>query len=207
MLTTAELRWFARGTLPEDIAHWFQQDCLGEQQSSPEEREDVYLYLPCCDYLNIKLRQERLEIKWRKAELGVLCFGDRVEGKAEKWVKWTCEDPTNEMFNPAAVVEKGLWVSVKKVRSQRQYQVLPRESIKAVPVNESIDQGCTVELTQLGINGNAWWSFAFEAFGEDEKLMDTLQAVASWVFKTYRGSKLQAQDSYSYPSWLSSLMY
>ena len=202
MLLTAELRWFVRGTLPEEVEQWFQQDCLGGQRSPAEEREDVYLYTPGCDYLGIKLRQGRLEIKWRKAELGVVRFGDRV-GKAEKWVKWTCEDPTNEMFKPAVVVEQGSWVSVLKVRSQRQYQVLPGESITPVPVTESISQGCTVELTQLNINGNAWWSLAFEASGEDDCLMDSLQATASWVFKTYHEPQLQAEDSYAYPSWLS----
>jgi len=58
-----------------------------------------------------------------------------------------------------------------------------------------------VELT-TGDNGNAWWSLAFEAFGEDDCLMEHLQAVASCVFKSYRGSNLQAKDSYAYPSWL-----
>lgn len=201
MLTTAELRWFNRGTLPAEIEQWFGQDCLGGERSRLEKREDVYLYTPECEYLGIKLRQGKLEIKWRKAELGVVGFGDRVEGRAETWVKWTCEDPTAQMFKPAAVVGKS-WVSVKKVRSQRQYQVLPGESITAVPVTESIAQGCTVELTQLDINGNAWWSLAFEAFGEDDCLMEHLQAVASWVFKTYREPQLQAEDSYAYPSWL-----
>lgn len=211
MLLTAELRWFYRGALPEEVLHWFQQDCLGEQLEPPEEREDLYLYSPGCEYLGIKLRQGRLEIKWRKAELGVVRFGDRVEGKVEKWGKWLCEDPTGESFQPTNVV--GTWVSVKKVRflrkaslTQRQYQVLAGESITAVPVSESIDQGCTVELTQLSINGNAWWSLAFEAEGEDDCLMDNLQAVANWVFKSYRGSKLQGEDSYAYPTWISILV-
>lgn len=203
MQLTAELRWFYRGTLPEEVLQWFQQDQLGDHLAPSEEREDLYLYSPGCDYLGIKLRQGRLEIKWRKAELGVLYFGDRVEGKAEKWGKWLCEDPTTESFQPTAVVGQKAWVGVKKVRSQRQYQVLPVESLTAVPVNESIEQGCSVELTQLDINGNTWWSLAFEAFGEDDCLMDNLQAVASRVFKSDRGPKLQAEDSYAYPNWLS----
>jgi len=90
-------------------------------------------------------------------------------------------------------------VSVAK-GAQRQYQIFPGKSITAVPVTESI--GCNVELTQLETNGNAWWSLAFEAFGEDDCLMEHLQAVASCVFKSYRGSNLQAKDSYAYPSWL-----
>lgn len=212
MLTSAELRWFERGTLPAAIAQWFQQDELGDHLTPPEERVDVYLYLPECEYMGIKLRQGRLEIKWRKAELGNMGFGDTVEGKAEKWGKWLCEDSTQESFQPQDVGGEKLWVSVKKVRclrrfawrpSQRRYQVLVDEPIKAVPVTASIDQGCNVELTQLGINGNNWWSLAFEAFGEDDCLIDNLQAVAGKVFKTYGGLKLQFQDSYAYPSWLS----
>ena len=199
VLTTAELRWFNHGILPKEISDWF--NCLGDDLAPPEEREDLYLSYIGCDYLGIKLRQGRLEVKWRQAELGRVRFG-QLEGKAEKWGKWLCEDPTAESFQLTSVVGK-TWMSVKKVRAQRQYQVVPGKSIIAVPVTKSIDQGCNVELTHLGINGNAWWSLAFEAFGEDDCLINTLQAVANWVFKNYRGPELQVEDSYAYPKWLS----
>lgn len=185
MLITIELRWFYPGTIPTQIEHWFNQESLGGQIESPETREDWYLYLPTCDYLGIKLRQGKLEIKWRQAEFKVLRFGDFVEGKAEKWAKWTCEDPTSKCFIPAEVAGKESWLSVKKKRSQRVYA------------------DCAVELTQLDINGKDWWSLAFEATGEDDKLMDNLQTVASQVFQSYPGSKLQGKDSFAYPSWLS----
>ncbi|MEW5858858.1 MAG: hypothetical protein AB1861_15960 [Cyanobacteriota bacterium] len=186
MLITVELRWFYRGTIPTEIERWFNQESLGGQLESPEDREDWYLYLPNCDYLGIKLRQGKLEIKWRQAELKVLHFGDLVEGKVEKWAKWTCEDPTSKCFIPAEVAGKESWLSVKKKRSQRVYQ------------------DCAVELTQLDINGKDWWSLAFEATGEDDKLMDNLETVASQVFQSYRGSGLRSQDSYAYPQWLCS---
>ncbi len=186
MLITMELRWFYRGTIPTEIERWFNQDSLGGQMESPENREDWYLYLPNCDCLGIKLRQGKLEIKWRQAELKALRFGDLVEGKAEKWAKWICEDPTSKCFIPAEVAGKESWLSVKKKRSQRVYQ------------------DCAVELTQLDINGKDSWSLAFEATGEDDKLMDNLQAVASQVFQSYRGSELRSQDSYAYPQWLCS---
>jgi hypothetical protein len=90
------------------------QHQLGDLAPS-EEREDVYLYTPGCEYMGVKLRQGRLEIKWRKAELGNLRFGNQVEGKVEKWGKWLCEDPTQQSFQPQDVVGKS-WVSVKKAR-------------------------------------------------------------------------------------------
>lgn len=212
MLTTTELRWFKSGTLPKEITQWFQHQ-LGEL-APPEEREDVYLYTPGCEYMGIKLRQGRLEIKWRKAELGNLRFRDQVEGKVEKWGKWLCEDPTQQSFQPQDAVGKS-WVSVKKKRclrrfalrpSQRKYQVISGESIVAVSANQSIDQGCNVELTELSVNGNDWWSLAFEAFGEDDYLINNLQTVASKVFQNYLAIKLTTNDSYAYPCWLSLVM-
>lgn len=200
MLTSAELRWFKRGALPQEIAQWFQQAGV----APPEEREDVYLYVPENDYMGLKLRQGRLEIKWRKAQLGILRFGDAVEGKAEKWGKWLCEDPSQESFQLQDIT--GTWVRVKKKRFQRRYQVFGA-LIKAVGVNESIDQGCNVELTQLRINNNDWWSIAFEAFGKDERLMDSLKSVASEVFQADHGLELLAKDSYAYPSWLCAVAY
>lgn len=184
MLTSLELRWFLAGKLPQEILSWFEQDDLGGQLQLSETREDLYLYSPDMEYMGIKLRQGRLEIKWRQAELGVEQFAERVEGKLEKWGKWLCEDPTGESFQPINVVDKGSWISVKKERSQRLCDL------------------CAVELTRLHIQEDDWWSFAFETVGADSIIMDELQTIASSVFKTYSGLELQAEDSYAYPRWL-----
>lgn len=184
MLTTIEMRWFYPGTIPTEVKGWFQQDCPGEQLGSVEAREDVYLYLPECDYLGIKLRQGKLEIKWRKAKLGILHIGEGWKGQAEKWAKWACEDPMQETFVPADVVNKGPWVNVKKVRSQRSYQ------------------SCHVEITQLNLKGDVWWSLGLEALTEHVTPIDNFQVVASQVLKAYPNLQLQASDSYAYPSWL-----
>jgi len=185
MQTSLEIRWFCAGKLPQAISSWFQQDELGGQLQPLEEREDVYLYSPGCEYLGIKLRQGRLEVKWRQAELGIVRLGEQVEGKLEKWGKWLCEDPTAESFKLEAVVGQKSWVSVMKVRSQRLYD------------------SCSVELTQLSIKGNDWWSLGFETVGAEANQMEKLQTIASLVFKTYEGAELLAQDSYAYPKWLS----
>lgn len=196
MLTTIELRWFYPGMIPADIEKWFPQNCL------PEKREDWYLYAPGCDYLGIKLRQERLEIKWRKAELGVLRFGELVEGNAEKWGKWMCSDSTGESFQPAMVLGNSVWVNVQKVRRLQHYQILPNASVQAVSDNGSVDNGCSVEITQLLIQQQTGWSVALEAFGESTHLLKNLELTASCVFNNYRELKLVAANSYAYPHWL-----
>jgi hypothetical protein len=203
MLTTYELRWFYPGTIPQEVELWFEQNCLIEPLQPPEEREDLYLYSPTSEFLGIKLRQGRLEVKWRKAELGVVRFGEFVEGKTEKWGKWLCCSPTEETFQPNLVLDNPSWVSVQKIRYSQLYQVFPEFPPQpVVSKNEGIDNGCTVELTHLIVQENACWSLAFEAFGEDARLMENLQTTASWVFKTYCGLKLLALNSYAYPGWL-----
>ncbi len=187
MLTTLELRWFSHGTPPAEVEHWFSDDCPGQLQGSPEEREDLYLYTPECDYLNIKLRQGRLEVKWRKAELGIQRFDPSWEGEVEQWLKWSCEDPTQQSIIPAAVVGKGPWIGVKKRRTQRLYQ------------------GISCELTQLEVRNHVWWSTAFEMVAEDYNQMDHFKGIVSQVSKTYQGSKLIAENSFAYPRWLSLL--
>ncbi|MBE9208486.1 hypothetical protein IQ244_18495 [Nostoc sp. LEGE 06077] len=196
MLTTIELRWFYPGQIPTEIEQWFPQNC------SREKREDWYLYAPACDYLGIKLRQERLEVKWRKAELGVLCFGELIEGKAEKWSKWMCSDSTGESFQPSMVFGNSVWVNVQKVRRLQSYKIFPNSSVQAVSSNESIDNGCSVEITQLLIQEQTWWSLALEAVGEYIHLQENLYLMASCVFNNYRGTKLIAANSYAYPHWL-----
>ncbi|MBW4613968.1 MAG: hypothetical protein KME21_11970 [Desmonostoc vinosum HA7617-LM4] len=201
-MTTNELRWFYPGAIPENVQVWFEQNCLIDKKQAPQEREDWYLYSPECDYLGIKLRQGRLEVKWRKAEFGTVRFGELVEGKVEKWHKWLCEDSTGESFQPAMVLENSVWVNVQKVRHSQLYQVLPDFSAQPVISNEQIDNGCSVEITELRVENQAWWSLAFEAFGEDARLLENLRLTTSRVFNTYRWSKLLAADSYAYPHWL-----
>lgn len=196
MLTTLELRWFVRGTPTNEVEHWFNVDCPGELLGSPEEREDLYLYVPECDYLNIKLRQGSLEVKWRKAELGILQCGECWEGKAEKWLKWICNDPDQQSMMPANVAKERAWVAVKKMRSQRHYQ------------------GMTYELTQLSVKNDNWWSIALEMVIPAANRSDShntaqakhrFEAIVNQVSQTYREPKLECDRSFAYPTWLARL--
>ncbi len=187
MLSTLELRWFSYGTLPTEVKHWFSTDCPGKLLGSPEEREDLYLYIPECDELNIKLRQGSLEVKWRKAELGILRCELPWQGKVEKWLKWICKDSEQQSILPATVAGEKAWVTVKKVRSQRLYRDI------------------SYELTQLSVKIDTWWSVAFEMADKEANSFNTFEGVVREVSKTYRGSELPVKNSYAYPHWLSLL--
>ncbi|XZN91418.1 MAG: hypothetical protein ACM65M_00610 [Microcoleus sp.] len=203
MRTSLEMRWFCNGMLPKAIGQWFGSESLGGYLSPPEEREDLYLLIPGCDYLGVKLRQKNLQVKWRQAESGAMLFGNRWEGKAEKWLKWICADTMGPL--PADLIATGKWVKVKKKRAQRLYQVSAPGVLMSVPVEAPIPQGCIVEITQLNINGSPSWTLGFEAFGSESFLTESLQTVATWTNKSYQAQKLKVEDSSGYPIWLRSL--
>ncbi len=204
MVTSLEMRWFYRGTPTTEVEQWFYEDFPGEPPLTPDNREDVYLITtPMSEYLNIKLREGRLEVKWRSWELGVLSFDSRYAGNVENWVKWMCEDPSVNSITLERVVGEKQWLAIAKSRYQRLYKIPNSKSLTLVPITQPKEASCAVELTKLNIRGNNWWSLAFEAFGEQATLRDTLQPAAELVFKTYRGPQLQPQDSFAYPKWIS----
>jgi hypothetical protein len=206
MLTTYEVRWFNSGNIPENIESWFKHGCLLSPTKLPEKREDVYLYTPKCNYLGIKLREGGLEIKWRYVEKTAMQFGSSVEGNIEKWKKWRCLDSSEEIFSLQQIGDNPVWVKVGKVRSSQLYEIVEKKP-QAVPNDANVDNGCSLELTNVEINGNKWWSIALEAFGEDTNLKDNLQATADFVFSNYDSLPLQAENSYSYPSLLELAVY
>lgn len=190
MLATYELRWFEQGVIPTAFKDWFNEDCLGEQLGSGGERQDWYLRSAApCEYLNVKLREGRLEVKWRRAQLGVWRFGPAWSGKIEHWVKWLCEDASIDNFLPTQQGEAA-WIGVKKARSQRRLQL-----------REPANQDCLLELTQLQIAGNDWWSLGFETVGEDTRIPMSLQALSSQVSEGFPGT-LAPEQSFGYPHLL-----
>lgn len=205
MLPSAELRWFYPGTVPQDVRQWFEGDCPGDWIEPPETREDVYLFVPGSEFLNLKHRQGRMELKWRKAELGVLRFGDKWEGRAEQWVKWLCEDPGVDSMLPEDVLERQHWIAIQKTRSRRMYRLDANRQVEPVPPDRYIECGGGLELTQLTVKGQSWWSLGFEVFGETRDLSVPLEAIAHAIAPTYNASPLKLSNSYAYPTLMSEL--
>ncbi|MBD2104982.1 hypothetical protein [Leptolyngbya sp. FACHB-261] len=216
MLATTEVRWFQPGRLPEAVEQWFQQGFQqGLQQdgsemasilpSISESREDLYLSMPALlglDNLGIKLRQNKLEVKWRTRELEPLCLKD-CQGKLEQWLKWSHGQPVVTQFLTKSFNQT--LIQIHKVRTVRRYQLHTDPVLIEIPTNETAQPGCNVELTKLTVRGDIWWSLGLEASGQDVSHIQHLQTVLEQSMQTYPGIKLQLQDSYAYPVWLQRL--
>ena len=86
-----EVRWFFEGRLPAQVSARFGSEALGEFLPATEQRTD--LYLATREELGVKLRDGKLEIKWRPDPNQPLTVSSLLQGQAEYWDKRSWKDP------------------------------------------------------------------------------------------------------------------
>ena len=199
METTLEVRWFIEGIPPVEVQNWFKNKCPGKLLGQPEIREDryfcgdrdlieQYVKIPTSyssEEINLKLRAGNLELKLRQKQLGTAKFAS-WEGKIEQWGK--LGEPELKQLLIAPPVEK-CWIRVIKEREQK------------------IEQNVKSELTRLSINGNYWWSVAFEMplDNNNRQLPHFRQIVNDCALSALDTGQLFLQNSYSYSHWIEKL--
>ena len=203
MYATVEVRWFYRGPIPPPVKAWFERGGPGVERQPV--RVDHYLQLPSGDNLNIKLRQGRIEIKRRTAPARMTQFHERAAGAVEAWQKWSFELAAPDSAGTRCLSPPSAWIPVRKARRLRTYQVTGGLAGAAEPASETPDRGCEVELTHVDVLGETWWTLAFEAFGPEAGLQETLLLVAERVFGDDEPPQLRANASYGYAAWLGTI--
>ena len=178
---TLEVRWFMRGPIPREAENWFSS--LGPP-AEPESRTDRYLIPLESEDLGLKFREGLVQAKQRTRTLGTLGMGARASGRVEAWRKWDLGD-SGEPPSPG-------WVDVAKTRRQRAARGL------------GTGARCVLELAEVEVRGEAWWSICLEAWGPTEAARwRCLRAGA----RRWLGSApaLPAEASMGYPAWLAGL--
>ncbi|HLC10669.1 MAG TPA: hypothetical protein VJL56_02365 [Candidatus Bathyarchaeia archaeon] len=201
MFTTAEVRWFFEGPLPEEVKQWF---CRSSLALNPAPREDHYLLFPAALGLGLKLREGRLEIKPLVESLGVRTFTADVAGTVQVWKKEAYGEPAFKEFERLRTSTPHLWITVRKKRTLRKFS-LESATLVEVPADRVfLRDGCNVEVTEITVEGSAYWSFNFEAYGNPARVEDYLQRVAAHVLKDNRRPHytFSSANSCSYPEWL-----
>ena len=190
-MRSLEVRWILPGQLETAVAGWFARFPAGV-----ESRKDTYLVHPQLGGLSVKLRQGRaLEVKVYQGSPGILEVAGRARGRLESWEKWSfpCDPPIQ-----AAAGLPG-WRLVRKLI--RRFAMASGQRGARVPGEEP---GCEVELTEVRVGGQAWWTLGFEATGPARLLRTELQATAGLVFAQALpdGAELGIDVSQSYAQWL-----
>jgi hypothetical protein len=196
--TTAEVRWFYPGAAPERMAAWFTHVDAATEVEPP--RVDHYLRVLETDGIGIKYREGRIEIKQRHASVPVTLI-PRAIGLVELWRKWG--------FGLAAYAENGAvfeedaeWISVEKRRWVRTYRPGPDGAIEVTQRSLLPQCECSVELTEVLVGDQAWWTLGFEASGEETTLKRSLEAVVCHVINHMPVHTFDLAHSYGYPRWL-----
>ncbi len=198
MFPTLETRWFYPGPIPPDVLAWYH---YGERAPEAQPtRIDYYLRLGDNDDLGIKLREGRIEIKQRVEQYGVEHLHERVRGLVEGWRKWSfgVDDLGSGLGDTS-------WIAVRKARRLRRYLVTDAGDVIAITGVEITAPGCNVELAELAIHDETWWSLAFETFGPEATLHATFTHVVRHVLRGNAVPSLDAGHSFGYAQWMSNL--
>jgi hypothetical protein len=190
-----EVRWIFTGQLPAAVGGWF-----GRFPAVTKVVEDAYLLDPHLPGLSVKVRARRaLEVKVYCGSPGLLQVAGRARGRLESWQKWSFP------YGPRGpgVGDPAGWRPVSKRRRISWFSRAGRPARAGGPGLDE-EPGCAVELTEVDVRGEAWWTMGFEATGPAEALRSELGAAAALVFgqSLPDGVELGMDDSTSYARWL-----
>lgn len=197
MLESTEIRWFFEGTMPLEIKKDFEKT---ESRVSIENRIDYYFLVKDIDHVGIKLRNSRLEIKWRHKILQFNFPQADIEGNIEGWTRWEWNDKTR-IDEIESILEKpgsNPWVKVNKKRMQRKFNIYEDKIVDISP--GEIQADFAMEITELIANSQAWWSFALDSFtGKD---IPYFSRIIKNRLIDHNKISLKKEWSYGYPHWL-----
>jgi hypothetical protein len=202
-----EIRWFFKGTLPEDVKKWFSTEPSFGEYIKKEKRSDIYFSTKDAAHISPKLREDRLEIKYLNSKTSFSICESGVSGIAENWPKekWAFSKNLEGDVRAAFMVADlgGSRTEVFKVRWQRKFEITEQGKLVPVPMENRPQRVCLIELTDLEVKGEPWWTVAYEAISFSELPLTLSQEKLCELFKNYPGPKLTKENSYAYPQWLS----
>jgi hypothetical protein len=168
-LTTLEVRWIHPGGLPPLLTERLEPFTEGI-----EVREDCYLTDPVLPNLSVKLRGAvQLDVKAFRHSPGRLSLPGGARGRLELWEKWSFPLAAT----PEALFESTSWTRVQKARRRRSFSLADGALVER-PLAEADSPGCSIELTEVTIDGAVSWTLGLEAVGPLEIVRRNLQATA-----------------------------
>ena len=189
------MRWIFPGQMEAAVAGWF-----GRFPAGTESRQDTYLLDPQLPGLSVKVRGGgALEVKAYRGSPGILEVPGRARGRLESWQKWSfpSSPPRPDSAGPAG------WRPVRKRRRISRFSLASgRIVVHAQELGRQPQ--CEVELTEVHMRGQHWWTLGFEATGPASLLRSTIEAAAALVFAQALpgGMEPGPDESTSYAQWL-----
>jgi hypothetical protein len=177
------------------VASWF-----GRFPAEVAARQDAYLVEPELLGVSVKVRGgAALEVKMYRGSPGLFEMSGRVFGRTESWQKWSFPLPSfsQDGDGPAG------WRLIRKRRRIIRFQ-LAGGRVAAAVRGPATEPGCAVELTEINVGAEVFWSLGFEATGPAELLRSMLQDSAALLFAQEPPGQvdLTMDCCQSYAQWL-----
>ena len=185
---TCEVRWIRPGRYGSEIDRWFSRF-----SQVPETRDDDYLISPRMPGLSIKIRGgASFEVKQHRGVVGALDIADAAAGSIDSWIKRSIPLPGG--VDLSFPLEGSSWRRVSK-----------RRQIARFPVDAPGGPECSVELTEVEVLGQSWWTLGFEAGGRGAlgRIKHTAAVVLAQPLAT--ASAFRAEEACSYAEWIHGL--
>ncbi len=202
--TSADVRWFREGIIPEELMVWFKRG-----KAMHEDARQRYLYLPFTHARTVgfTLREGTLYIQSLQKSLGLHRFAANLKGHVQLWIRWSHKISEIDR-DLRTLFENDRWANVCEQRRFRKF-CLHQGKVSEVPGNDCIAQtACHVELTEIEVGAKKFWSFGIESFGHAEQVEETLNAVSTYCFSERQSPlkrALNCAQSRSYPEWILSV--
>lgn len=203
IITTAEFRWFGPGLTPAGLLRWHanQEGTYEEQQP----RTDVYMVLPGQDGLGIKFREGRLEFK-KRVDIHPAFNADSLDGRPESWIKWSIKSADEAGPDDPSLQDSIHWIHIRKKRFLLKHAIGQDYRLCPPPETGYPAQGIAVELSELEVRNENWWTFGIECFGPARQVYPTLLEVLPLLIKGIPGKKLVPDSSMGYPEWINRIL-
>ena len=195
MYHSKEIRWFFDKENTR-LTQWFELRAL--QLKNAVTRQDYYHIPSLSEFLGIKLREGRLEVKQRTAGSYEENLLSGVKGQIEEWIKWSFKvnEVDEEMEKILSESRSGSWLKVQKARILVKVATNTKGEVQYFGESDKLERGCQLEYSILQVLGKTCYSFGLEWFGkpwfvwDDPNLSDLI------------GSEFKSAVSQSYPAFL-----
>jgi hypothetical protein len=185
---TCEVRWIRPGRPGSEIDRWFSRFA-----QVPETREDDYLISPRLPGLSIKIRGgASFEVKQHRGVVGALDIAGAAAGSIDSWIKRSI--PLTGGVDLSHPLAGSAWRRVSK-----------RRQIARFPIDASGGPDCSVELTEVEVAGQSWWTLGFEAGGRGALERIKLTAAVVFAEPLPTASAFRAEEACSYADWIHGL--
>lgn len=199
MDTTLEVRWFGSQSPSSELRRWIDQ----LDPDAPSTWSDYYL--PSEDSsLNLKVRDDKFQIKRRLAGPKRHTFSAAATGRYEQWTKWSFD--LTEVPSHLSKDEDltALWLPIQKTRHQRTFEPAEQGDLTAeLPTTPPAT--VMTELTILETPDGEAWTLCLEAEGPPDSLLETLVAAGTVLLSADRPVSLSADHSHGYARWIQDL--